>query len=164
VAVGGGGLTARQASLSEVVVWPGGRRWWLRRLWCLLKRWLWKACPILLPRLLVGRDESSPEPKGARRQWCGRRPKSGEAEGRRMVRPKSNVPMKPYREGLSRLGFRRRCRRSRTEGGGGPVASKVVCLSGERRWGDGRDEDVGATTQNRAKSEKEQPETEHRHA
>jgi hypothetical protein len=144
----GGGLTARQASPSEVVVWPGGRRWWLRRLWCLLKRWLWKACPILLPRLLVGRDGSSPEPKGARRPWCARRPSD-------VVWPKCNFSKEPYREGLSRLDFCRRCRRSRT---------KVVCRSGERRWGDGRVDDVDATTQNRAKSKKEQPKTEHRDA
>jgi hypothetical protein len=43
-------------------------------------------------------------------------------------------------------------------------AKEVVCLTGERWWGDGRDEDVDATTQNRAKSKKEQPETEYRDA
>jgi hypothetical protein len=79
---------------------------------------------------------------------------SGVAEDRRVVRPKSNVPKKPYREGLSRLGFRRRCHRSRS----------VMALSGERRWGDSRDEDVDAATQNRAKTKKEQPETEQRDA
>jgi hypothetical protein len=42
--------------------------------------------------------------------------------------------------------------------------TKVVCLSGERWWGDGRVEDVDATTQNRAESKKEQPKTEHRDA
>jgi hypothetical protein len=41
---------------------------------------------------------------------------------------------------------------------------KVVCRSGEIRWGDGRVEVVDATTQNRAKSKKEQPETEDRDA
>jgi hypothetical protein len=101
---------------------------------------------------VVGRDGSSPEPK-----WCGRRPSD-------VVWPKCNFSKEPYREGLSRLDFCRRCRRSRT---------KVVCLSGERRWcaarakmgwGDGRVEVVDATTQNRAKSKKEQPETEHQDA
>jgi hypothetical protein len=38
---------------------------------------------------------------------------------------------------------------------------KVVCRSGERRGCDGRVEVVDATTQNLAKSKKEQPETEH---
>jgi hypothetical protein len=76
-------------------------------------------------------------------------------EGRRVVWPKCNFSQKPYREGLSRLDFRRRCRRSRTN---------VVCRGGERWWCDGRVEDVDATTQNRAKSKKEQTETEHRDA
>jgi hypothetical protein len=69
--------------------------------------------------------------------------------------PKCNFSRKPYREGVSHLDFRRRCRRSQT---------KVVCRGGERWWCDGRVEDVDATTQNRAKCKKEQPETEHRDA
>jgi hypothetical protein len=44
-------------------------------------------------------------------------------EGRRVVWPKCNFSKEPYREGLSRLDIRRRCCRSRTEGGGGPESS-----------------------------------------
>jgi hypothetical protein len=163
------------------------RRWWWVargpqvswRLWCLPKRWLWKACPILLPRWWdgMGRAQSPIIP-----------------EGRRVVWPKCNFSKELFREGLSRLDIRRRCCRSRTEGGEGPVAStkvgwpgcncskepyreglsrldfrrrcrrsrtKVVFREGERRWGNSRVEDVDTATQNRAKSRKEQPETEH---
>jgi hypothetical protein len=91
------------------------------------------------------------------------------AEGRRVVRPKSNVPKKPYREGLSRLGFRRRYRRSRSvgalsgEGSGVLTCSKRWCASRAKesgvprrqKWGDGPVKDVDAATQNRGKNKKE---------
>jgi hypothetical protein len=140
------------------------------RLWCPPKSWPWKDSPILLPRFLVERDGSGPEPKRARR------PKSGVAGSRRVVWPKCNVPKKPYREGMSRVDFLRRCRRSRNDSGGGLVASTkggvslgrtmVECRGGKSagRRRDGRDEDVDAATQNRAKSKTEQPETELRDA
>jgi hypothetical protein len=75
-----------------------------------VKRWLWKACPILLPRWWdgMGRAQSPIMP-----------------EGRQVVWPKCNFSKESYREGLSRLDIRRRCCRSQT---------KVVCREGERRW------------------------------
>jgi hypothetical protein len=80
------------------------------RLWCLPKRWLWKACPLLLPRWWggVGRAQSPIVPEVRRVVW----PKADEWCG-----PKCNFSKEPYREGLSRLDFRRRCRRSREEVG-----------------------------------------------
>jgi hypothetical protein len=71
----------------------------------------WKACPILLPRWWdgMGRAQSPIMP-----------------EGRLVVWPKCNFSKESCREGLSRLDIRRRCCRSRTEGGGGPVASTKV--------------------------------------
>jgi hypothetical protein len=103
-------VTARQASPSEVVVVGPGAASIVETV-CLPKRWLWRACPILLPRLWggVGRAESPIVP-----------------EGRRVVWPEGNFSREPYHEGLSRLDFRRRCCRSRTEGGGGPESSTKV--------------------------------------
>jgi hypothetical protein len=43
---------------------------------------------------VVGRDGSSPEPKGARRPWCARRPKSGVAD---VQRPEENRVAKACR-------------------------------------------------------------------
>jgi hypothetical protein len=147
-------LTARQASPSEVVGWPGGRRCCadsgipqrggFRKLvvYCLRGCW-WGG---------MGRAQSPRVPEG-----------SGVAEGRRVVRPKSNVPKKPYGEGLSRLGFRRRCR----------CSLSVGALSGEKQWCASRAKDGGVTVATKMwtqqhkierKAKQEQPKTEHRDA
>jgi hypothetical protein len=98
----------------------------------------------------MGRAQSPKVPEGR-----------GVPEGRRVVWPKCNVSMKSYREGLSRLGFAEDIAVAEKKVGEDRGLNKVVCRGGERWWGDGRVDDVDATTQNRAKSKKEQPKPEH---
>jgi hypothetical protein len=143
-------LTARQAAPSEVVVGPGARRGGCGD--CGVSNEVALESLSYTASEVVGRDGSSPEPK-----WCGRRPSD-------VVWPKCNVSMKSYREGLSRLEFAEDVAVAEKKVGEDRGLNKVVCRSGERRWCDGRVEVVDATTQNRAKSKREQPETEHRDA
>jgi hypothetical protein len=82
-----------------------------------------------------GRDESSPEPKGARRQWCGRRPKSGEAEeqrpeetvSQRLVTPRlpSKMLPQPKRRWGRTGGLNKRWFASRAKDGRVTVATKM---------------------------------------
>jgi hypothetical protein len=97
----------------------------------------------------MGRAQSPMVPEGQKVVWltCNVPKKT---VSRRLVAPRFPPKISPQpNEG----GVPRRCV---------PFGrKKVVCRSGERRWCDGRVEVVDATTQNQAKSKKEQPETEH---
>jgi hypothetical protein len=108
-----------------------------------VKRWLWKACPILLPRWWdgMGRAQSRIMP-----------------EGRRVVWPKCNFSKESSREGLSRLDIRqdvavaerRWCAVEANEGGENSACAAYAANSSLR----GKPED--ATARERA-SKKEHP-------
>jgi hypothetical protein len=86
----------------------------------------------------------------------------GVPEGRRVVWLTCNVPRKTVSRRLVVPRFPPKISPQPNEGGVPLGREKVVCRGGERWWGDGCVEVVDATTQNWAKSKKEQPKTEHR--
>jgi hypothetical protein len=102
-----------------------------------------------------------------RAQWCPKAVVCPKAE--EVVWPTCNVPKKTVSRRLVAPRFPPKISPQPNEGGVPRRCvlsgrKKVVYRSGERRWCDGRVKVVDATTQNRAKSKKEQPETEHQNA